>query len=1106
MLQLCIFWLTMAKALATRCEILQPVGVEFTASIPDSSMTTNSQINKWHGPAQGRLNNYQHKSETSRGVGAWCAAKDDGLIYRYLQIDLGTVRRIGRIGTQGRNVSTSSQWVKNYNISYSTKGIVFSGIKSGNAFKLFTANTDANSIVYNDLASSNGQPLMARYIRVLPVEFRTNICMRVELYECLASQPACPPGFGLSADNVTCTDLNECDLEPALCSQKCLNTNGSYTCSCKDGYRLQSDNTTCNNIDECSENRSGCSQICIDNDGSFECKCRNGYQLQSDAKTCLDKNECALGIDECSQNCHNTEGSYTCSCRAGYRLYSDGKYCININECKEGTSGCTQICTDSYGSFKCTCFDGYQLQNDGKTCFDIDECASNKGGCSHTCVNLNGTYLCACPPGYEVDSSTQKVCQDKNECKIANGGCDHVCTNTDGSYECSCNSGFQLKSNRRECEDIDECTDGTAQCDLNSTTCTNFMPGFKCECKPGYVPLKNQNNTECEAKTCGALTKAPGTNVSPASCLIDRGNTVGDICTFSCQAGYELPSDTNTLVCESSSLWNGSIIRCQKLRCPRLAVPANGYLSPSTCGTVGDLYEHTCNYLCNSGYQISGVSRKTCQSNGQWDSQEEPTCGKVFPPPTIQCPPHVRVNLSTGASTSDVSALLGSPVTNQPMGAITIKPLKYNTSKVFPAGRTILTYTVANPSGQTANCTTLISVRDLEAPLVSYCPSNIYSLIPNKEASTVVDWTAPTFTDNVGVVHVEVFPPYSPGDTFQPGSVSMTYTAKDAENNKKECKFSIIVRRQECRQPSDPDNGSLDCRNFGNGKFCTITCNQSKKTFKFMFGFFVSCEGNEVPDCVDYTSLPAGGSCSTGYVPQSGGFVNDTCVKCPRGMYYNKSSSTCEKCPVGFISTAEGSFKCEACPSMKSTEGEGSKICIEQCGVGKFSQTGLDLLGSLSPCMPCPSDTYQDMVGQTSCQQCPNGTRTHSTESKSPDDCGYSPVITQFGPNPINAAQGQQVQFECYGKGKPLPTFYIEKVEGLERLPTRQYIYDEDKNLIGLRYIITAATGDETGAYRCTLVNPFGEDTEYLTVTVQVDYITGKRRRRRRYLRQLLRI
>ena len=64
-------------------------------------------------------------------------------------------------------------------------------------------------------------------------------------------------------------------------------------------------------------------------------------------------------------------------------------------------------------------------------------------------------------------------------------------------------------------------------------------------------------------------------------------------------------------------------------------------------------------------------------------------------------------------------------------------------------------------------------------------------------------------------------------------------------------------------------------------------------------------------------------------------------------------------------------------------------------------------------------------------------------------------------------------------------------IPGLERLATRQYIYDEDKNLIGLRYIITAATGDDTGAYRCRLVNPFGEDTQHLTVTVQVDYITG---------------
>ena len=61
---------------------------------------------------------------------------------------------------------------------------------------MFTANTDSNSIVYNDLASSNGEPLMAKYIRVLPVEFRGNICMRVELYECVGKITILPQKWG----------------------------------------------------------------------------------------------------------------------------------------------------------------------------------------------------------------------------------------------------------------------------------------------------------------------------------------------------------------------------------------------------------------------------------------------------------------------------------------------------------------------------------------------------------------------------------------------------------------------------------------------------------------------------------------------------------------------------------------------------------------------------------------------------------------------------------------------------------------------------------------------------------------------------------------------
>ena len=38
-------------------------------------------------------------------------------------------------------------------------------------------------------------------------------------------------------------DRNECDLP--VCSQTCIDTEGSYSCGCHQGYQLSSDKTTC---------------------------------------------------------------------------------------------------------------------------------------------------------------------------------------------------------------------------------------------------------------------------------------------------------------------------------------------------------------------------------------------------------------------------------------------------------------------------------------------------------------------------------------------------------------------------------------------------------------------------------------------------------------------------------------------------------------------------------------------------------------------------------------------------------------------------------------------------------------------------------------------
>lgn len=44
-------------------------------------------------------------------------------------------------------------------------------------------------------------------------------------------------------------------------------------------------------------------------------------------------------------------------------------------------------------------------------------------------------------------------------------------------------------------EDIDECKDGSAMCDSESTICVNLVPSYKCICKIGYTTMYYSDST-----------------------------------------------------------------------------------------------------------------------------------------------------------------------------------------------------------------------------------------------------------------------------------------------------------------------------------------------------------------------------------------------------------------------------------------------------------------------------------------------------------------------------------------------------------------------------------------------------------------------------------
>ena len=69
-------------------------------------------------------------------------------------------------------------------------------------------------------------------------------------------------------------------------------------------------------------------------------------------------------------------------------------------------------------------------------------------------------------------------------------------TNTDGSYKCTCGNGYF--SDGRSCSDINECSTGNHNCDINKARCNNFIGSFGCECKLGYVGRDCRDVVECK--------------------------------------------------------------------------------------------------------------------------------------------------------------------------------------------------------------------------------------------------------------------------------------------------------------------------------------------------------------------------------------------------------------------------------------------------------------------------------------------------------------------------------------------------------------------------------------------------------------------------------
>ena len=93
------------------------------------------------------------------------------------------------------------------------------------------------------------------------------------------------------------------------------------------------------------------------------------------------------------------------------------------------------------------------------------------------------------------------------------------------------------------------------------------------------------------------------------SCSSDRVGVgyEGDTCSFTCNTGYQLTGSSER-TCQSDGSWSGSPVSCIIMECPSSSLPMNSTLAESCNST----YQSMCELQCQKGFTGTGDPSYVC--------------------------------------------------------------------------------------------------------------------------------------------------------------------------------------------------------------------------------------------------------------------------------------------------------------------------------------------------------------------------------------------------------------------------------------------------------------------------------------------------------------
>lgn len=208
-------------------KICPPLGME-SHRIDNDQLLTSSVFQHRYGSHRARLNIQASGDDDDMNGGAWCANPEEKV--HWIEVDARTLTEFTGVITQGRDDPLESDYVSTYYVAFSNDSREWTFLHDGYAEWLFFGNSDKNTPVLSQFM----EPVVARYIRILPQSWNGTMCMRMEILGCPVQDPLSQhqsENEVTRRDNLDYTHHNYLDMEKLMksISDECPNITRFYS-------------------------------------------------------------------------------------------------------------------------------------------------------------------------------------------------------------------------------------------------------------------------------------------------------------------------------------------------------------------------------------------------------------------------------------------------------------------------------------------------------------------------------------------------------------------------------------------------------------------------------------------------------------------------------------------------------------------------------------------------------------------------------------------------------------------------------------------------------------------------------------------------------------